>query len=300
MQDACPACRSTEAAVFVAAPADREYFNVRRVPASIVRCGACASLYQRPFPTAEEVQGLYASDYQNYTSSCVPLLSRADAAYLRRSGAAFVRQYGRDASVLDFGCGQGGFLRMLAQAGCTRLAGFDFVRYDELASLPQVRFFDSLDAIRASGARFRVIRMQHVIEHLTDLDGAMQAVAELLEDDGQIIGQTPNAAHYTSRLMGQYWGPLHFPYHTVLFSPAGLARAAARWRLELRKTGGAILPTGWALSSENIYKRVSGSRTRGRTALYTLLMALSMPLALLDLALSPDATANFDFVLSRR
>lgn len=286
--------------MFVAAPVDREYFNVRRTPASMLRCGACGSLFQQPWPTDEELRGLYASDYQNYTSSAVPLLSRAAAAYLRRRAAGFVRRYGRDASVLDFGCGQGGFLRVLAQAGCSRLAGFDFVLYDELASLPGVRFFDSLDAIRTRGTRFHVIRMQHVIEHLTDLDGCMKVLGDLLEDDGQIIGQTPNAAHYTSRLMGQYWGPLHFPYHTVLFSPAGMARAAARWQLELRETAGTLLPTGWALSGENMLKDVSGSRTRGRTTLYSLLIALSMPMALLDRVLSPEATANFDFVLTKR
>ena len=286
--------------MFVASPVDREYFNARRTPASILRCGSCGSLFQEPWPTDEELRGLYGSDYQNYTSSAVPLLSRAAAAYLRRSGARFVRRYGRDASVLDFGCGQGGFLRALAQAGCSRLAGFDFVLYDDLASLSGVRFFDSIDAIRASGARFHVIRMQHVIEHLTDLDGRMTILSDLLEDDGQIIGQTPNAAHYTARLMGQYWGPLHFPYHTMLFSPAGLDRAAARWRLQLRETAGAILPTGWALSGENMLKHACGSRTRGRTALYTVLVALSMPMALLDRVLSHEATANFDFVLTKR
>jgi SAM-dependent methyltransferase len=286
--------------VFVAAPVDREYFNVRRTPACILRCGSCRSLFQEPWPSDEEVQGLYAADYQNYASSRVPLLSRVASAYLRRGGARFVRRYGRDASILDFGCGQGGFLRVLARAGCARLAGFDFVLYRELASLSGVRFFDSVDAIRGSGLRFRVIRMQHVIEHLTDPDATMKVLGGLLEDGGEIVGQTPNAAHYTARLMGQCWGPLHFPYHTVLFSPTGLERAAGRWQLRLRRTAGVLLPTGWALSAENLWKRASGSRTRGRTALYSALMALSMPMALLDRALSAEATANFDFVLARR
>jgi SAM-dependent methyltransferase len=201
--------------------------------------------------------------------------------------------------VLDFGCGQGGFLRALAQAGCTRLVGFDFVLYHELASIPDVRFFESLAEIRASGRRFDVIRMSHVIEHLTDLDGTMGALSDLLTPTGQIVGQTPNAAHYTARLMGQYWGPLHYPYHTVLFSPRGLTHAARRWRLQLRETAGTSLPTGWAMSMDNRLKEATGSRTRGRTAAYTLLMAMFMPMALADRAFSPRATANFDFVLVR-
>ena len=44
-------------------------------------------------------------------------------------------------------------------------------------------------------------------------------------------------------------------------------------------------------------KQATGSRQRGRTIAYTLLMALSMPLAILDRVIGPRATANFDFVL---
>ena len=293
----CPACLATDAAVFVAAPADREYFNARQVPAAIMRCARCASLFQAPWPDAAEVQGFYGPDYQNYAATSVPLLAQADAAYQRFTGARFLRRYGRDAAVLDFGCGQGGFLGSLARAGCTRLAGFDFVLYGELAALRGARFFDDLDALRDSGLTFDVIRMRHVIEHLTDPDGVMGALAGLLAPGGRIIGQTPNAAHYTVRLMGTYWGGLHYPYHTVLFSPAGLGTAAARWGLRLAETTGALLPTGWAMSWENLLKARTGSRKRGRTAAYTALMALGMPLALMDRVISPKATANFDFEL---
>jgi len=53
------------------------------------------------------------------------------------------------------------------------------------------------------------------------------------------------------------------------------------------------------MSGENFLKQVTGSRRRGRTAVYTLLMAASLPLAVLDRLLAPAATANFDFELSR-
>jgi len=297
MQVRCPACLATQSSVFVERPVDREYFSERGVPASFLRCEICQSLFQDPWPTADEVQEFYSPDYQNYTTTSVPLLSNVDAAYQRQQGAAFTKRFGRDAAVLDFGCGQGGFLRVLAEAGCSQLAGFDFVLYDELVDTPGTRFFDDLDQIRASGMRFDVIRMRHVIEHLTDVDDTMRALGALLNEGGQIIGQTPNAAHYTARLMGQYWGPLHYPYHTVLFSRDGLRDAAARGDLRLTETTGPLMPSGWALGIENMLKGVFNSRSRGRTAVYTFLMALSMPMVLMDRIMSPKATANFDFVL---
>jgi len=283
---------------FVAAPADREYFNRRAVPATILRCLSCRSLYQDPWPDPDELADFYGPDYQNYTTTSVPLLAQINEIYQRRISSAFIREYGREAAVLDFGCGQGAFLRMLADAGCRRLAGFDFVLYDELTDIPDADFFDSLEAIAASGRRFDVIRMRHVIEHLADVDDTMTKLRGLLAKGGQIIGQTPNAAHHTARLMKQYWGPLHFPYHTVLFSPEGLRVAAGRWGLSLGATTGSILPSGWAISLENMYKAVSNSKTRGRTAGYAFLMAMTLPLALVDLLLSSGATANFDFRLT--
>lgn len=296
----CPACHSPAATVFVAAPKDREYFVKRARPAQILRCQACRSLYQDPWPGAEEVEGFYGADYQNYTSTPVPLLGALNGAYQRRLGAAFLRAFsapGQDPAVLDFGCGQGGFLRVLAAAGCQRLTGFDFVLYPELASFSGACFFDSLDALNASGRRFDVIRLRHVVEHLTDLDGTLRQLAGLLAPGGTLIGQTPNAGHYTADLMGSYWGPLHFPYHTVLFSPAGLGQAATRNGLVLCRTRGSLLPTGWAMSAENFLKEVTGSQRRGRTAGYTLLMGAAAPFAVLDRWLSPRATANFDFQL---
>ncbi len=294
----CPACGADQATTLVAEPIDREYYNERTISVVVQRCDGCLSLFQNPWPDAEETASFYESDYQNYTTTHVPLLSQVNDVYQRLIGQSFLKEYGADAAVLDFGCGQGSFLQVLADAGCRNLAGFDFVLYSELKDISDTRFFDNLDDIRKSGTRFDVIRMRHVIEHLTDLDETMRLLRSLLTERGRIIGQTPNAAHYTVRLMGQYWGPLHYPYHTVLFSPPGLAAATERWGLRLEKTTGSILPSGWAISLENIYKAITHSRTRGRTAGYTFLMGLTLPLSTIDLILSPAATANFDFVLA--
>ena len=298
MSNRCPACGGTEAAVFVAEPRDLEYFNARRSGAVVMRCAECRSLFQDPWPNAEEVRGFYGSDYQNYTSTAVPLLARVDALYQRRQAAAFLRRHGQQVSVLDFGCGQAGFLRALAALGCTQLAGFDFVLYDELRRTSGIAFYDDVDAILAQRQRFDVIRMRHVIEHLTELDDTMAKLRRLLNPGGRIVGETPNAAHYTSALMGRYWGCLHFPYHTLIFSTRGLERSAQRWELRLSATAGVLLPTGWAMSFENLLKARTGSRHRGRTPIYTVLMAAAMPMALLDRVMQPRATANFGFVLT--
>lgn len=295
MTIACPACASDATSPFIEAPRDREYHVEHR--ATVRRCDSCRSLFQHPQPAAEEVRGFYGADYQNYGGSSVPLLARLDAAYQRRQADAFLARHGRAARVLDFGCGQGGFLRAILAAGAEKPAGFDFVLYPELRALAGIRTFDDIDAMAAGGVRFDVIRMRHVIEHLTDHDGTMRRLAGLLAPGGRIVGQTPNGGHHTAGWMRQWWGPLHFPYHTLLYSVAGLKAAAKRWGLQLDGTSGALLPSAWSIGAENLLKALTGSRRRGRTPLYVGLMAAGMPLALLDYALNPRATANFDFTL---
>ena len=296
----CPICHGDQAAVFTDRPVDREYFNVRSNPASILRCAHCQSLFQSPWPSHDEVGSFYAEDYQNYSESTAPFFSALYAAYNCRIGKAHVSRHGTEAAVLDFGCGHGDFLRSLHAAGCRQLCGYDVVRYDGLDRLPDVRFVDELGALVETGKRFDVIRMNHVIEHLVDVDSTVSQLAELLTPSGRIIGQTPNAAHYTSRLMGTFWGPLHYPCHTALFSQQGIALAAERWGLRLVGTRGTLLPTGWALSAENFVKAMFGSTRRGRTPLYVAYMLASMPFASFDRWLAPGETANFDFVLKRR
>jgi SAM-dependent methyltransferase len=296
----CPACHASQSRMFVEEPKDREYFVTRGVPASVLRCDGCEGLFQSPWPTARETASFYKENYQMYRGSRIPLLSLIYDWQQKRTSRSFIAQYGADVSVLDFGCGQGAFLLGLERMGCRNLAGFDFSPRVESAAPTQAQFFHSLEAIRNSGRRFGIIRMNHVIEHLADLDETMSLLASLLEEGGRIIGQTPNAAHYTSRWMGQFWGPLHYPYHTVLFSPAGLRAASGRWGLEVAGTAPSPMPTGWAMSAENWIKSLFRSRREGRLAIYSGLMAASVPMVLWDCFGPARESAVFDFVLTRR
>ncbi len=213
---------------------------------------------------------------------------------------AVAEQYGMGARYLDFGCGHGNFVSALMKIGVSDVHAFDFVKYPALDRLVGLRFYPTIDDIEASGQEFDVIRLHHVIEHLTDHEGTLRRLRDLLSPRGRIVGQTPNAAHYTSRLMRSAWGPTHYPYHTLIFSPPGMSALAERAGLALKRTTSNYLPTAWSITSENLIKRAFGMKTRGRLPIYSLLLAASAPFAFLDRWLTPAASANFDFELARR
>jgi 2-polyprenyl-3-methyl-5-hydroxy-6-metoxy-1,4-benzoquinol methylase len=295
----CPVCKSPNNIAVVQYPIDCEYGIVRTQAAIINKCADCSCYYQSPMPTVEELASFYHSDYQNYVTTRNPGLAKINKLYQELLARGFEKTYGRNVSILDFGCGQGAFLKCLSKGGFEKLVGFDFVEYDETDDMKGVRFIWSLSELQQLRGKLDVIRMNHVIEHLVGHDELMPLLTSLLKPGGVVIGETPNPAHYTARLWGRFWGPLHFPYHTVLFSPHSLRKACPSWGLYFESSTGTIVPTGWALSFENLAKMRSGLTHRGRTKLYVLYMLIFSPLALLDKIVSWRMTANFKFLLRK-
>lgn len=296
----CKACLSNSNEIFIKHPKDREYFSKRLKPAKIIRCLNCQSYNQYPWPKTEELNKLYSDDYQNYVSSKIPFLSFLVKQYTKYSAKLFIKTYGKGKIILDFGCGQGVFLKSLLDEGVEDLYGFDFVEYEENKDFRDINFYYSLDDIKLLTKKFDIIRLNHVIEHFCDLDFTIKILLTLLKDDGLIIGQTPNANHYTSKLWRDFWGNLHYPYHTIIFSKKGLSVLFERHESKLIKTVGTNLTNGWALSIENFIKEKLRLKVRGRTFFYIFLILISFPISTLDHLIRPRGSANFNFFVKKK
>ena len=290
----CPSCGSNSTKLYVLDPVDREYFVERTVNSRYERCRNCLNLFQIPWPSIEETNTFYHKDYQNYVGVKAPFISVLFKKLQINSSKSFINEFGTSATVLDFGCNQGLFLESLFQLGCSNLHGFDVIEFT--VDNKNYKYWDSLNDILESEIKFDVIRMNHVIEHLPNIDSTMIKLGKLLKTNGVIIGQTPNASHYTSRLFKSYWGPLHFPYHILLFSHKGLLVHAKKWSLELQDTSKTLMPTGWSMSIENIVKPIIQKKTRGRSLYYVILILISVPMVIFDFIFIKE-TAIFDFSL---
>lgn len=295
----CPLCGSDESEVFVLNPRDYEYFMFRKVDAVLLICQHCCSIYQSPWPSVEEVKTIYPLDYQNYTRKDVPLLSSLLRYMVLLAATAFVKAHGAEKRILDFGCGDGTFVKALVANGARDVTGFE-----PNARESAVAFCDGFEIVRRvedliSRGPFAVIRMNHVIEHLSDLDESMSMLSSLLEPGGMVVLQTPNPRSFTLRLFKKFWGGLHYPYHTVLLSQTGLREAAPRWNLHVRSFTPSLMPTGWSMSLENIIKSITGSDRRGRTPMYGLLVLLSAPLAIVEKLFFMKSCSVYDCILEK-
>lgn len=240
---ACPACKSNSVHSVVEVP-DHEYGL--DYLSSYVTCGECSTLYQSPMPSDEELASFYRQNYHSMSDGGFLMSLR------HKMRIARLRDFVNEGSVvLDYGCGNGSFMRRAAAA----LSGVEFIGYEIGGHKKVTHPADRVTLVEGSLADLlgvlppcQVVIMNHVIEHLPDPLDVVSALAERLLPGGYFDGQTPNAASLEHRIFDRRWSGFHAPRHTVVFSIAGLRSLLERVNFEAISIRGAFNPAGYAVS----------------------------------------------------
>ena len=136
--------------------------------------------------------------------------------------------------VLDFGCGDGTFLRRASRAGWKSFGVEASFRPEDKAP-EDYEVFNSLDAVRSRGP-FDAITMWHVLEHLTDPLATVRELQGQLAPGGVFVIGVPDADGVQARALGADWMHLDVPRHLYHFGRTSLERL-----LSLT----ALTPFGW-------------------------------------------------------
>jgi len=112
--------------------------------------------------------------------------------------------------ILDIGCNNGVFLDILYQNGYTHLTGTDFAINREYTSeLEQngVKIYEasSLKSIPFN-SKFDFITVNHVLEHVDNIDSFIKEIKDLLTTDGYLYIEVPDASRY----IDNYFQPFSF------------------------------------------------------------------------------------------
>ncbi|MDP6952773.1 MAG: class I SAM-dependent methyltransferase [Alphaproteobacteria bacterium] len=245
-------------------------------------------------PSIAALGAAYPPSY--HAGSAAGLLQKLRDAARARPLVAALRE--RDGSLLDFGCGSGRFLQLLASrpASDHELVGYelaDSVHVAREGPLTIVRGPpDSLDANLADDS-VAVVTMNHVIEHLPDPAETLHVVLRKMRSGGLLFGQTPRAGGVEQRWFGVKWSGFHAPRHTVVFSETGLVRCLTRSGFVDTVARPAFNPAGYAVSLAARFGRLGQPIRRSGLAWYSYLAAAA-PMAAFEL-LRPDGASIMNF-----
>ncbi len=223
-------------------------------------CQGCQHLWLYPLPEPEELKDAYKNYHTHRLSSdFVPARSLRQKwleAFLRASfGYGFLgdkssfilRKVGKitasipwlrrrailavngvsgvkDGLLLDVGCGNGHYLKKMAELGWKVLG----IEPDEQAAEIARRHFGLEviprrleDAVLPKSA-FDAITFRHSLEHDPNPDELLRRCFHLLRSGGKIYVLTPNVKSFGHRLFGQRWRGLEPPRHLHLYSVSSL------------------------------------------------------------------------------
>jgi len=131
---------------------------------------------------------------------------------------------------LDFGCGAGGFLKFLREQAALAgrpldLTGHDVGSYAELLKTTDgFRILDFDEVTREPSARYDIISLIEVIEHIPEPASAIALVSRLLKPGGLLLLTTGNLDSPVARRHGIHYRYCAPEIHVSLFNPRCLAR----------------------------------------------------------------------------
>jgi 2-polyprenyl-3-methyl-5-hydroxy-6-metoxy-1,4-benzoquinol methylase len=233
---ACDFCGARDAAVVWAGLPDRDIAAEEAF--TIVRCRRCRLVYLNPRPTYEHIGRYYSPDYLPHAPDLFPPARGLLKGALRRiARSPFDRRYPGStavvpppypgASLLDVGCGAGGYLASMAELGWDV---YGIEPSPTAADLARARLGDNArvfvgraDAMSLPPARYDYITLWHVLEHVHSPTAVLEAVAPALRSGGSLRIAVPNIGSAEARVFGRRWSPLEVPRHLFHFDSDTLA-----------------------------------------------------------------------------
>jgi 2-polyprenyl-3-methyl-5-hydroxy-6-metoxy-1,4-benzoquinol methylase len=211
-QQRCYLCNSDELTV--------RHGQVRDNPdIMVLECSSCSLVFLSSFSHISEdfYKNKFSGMHEGDIDSFLRKIEKDDERRYQ-----WVKPVIANRTLLDFGCGTGGFLLKAAKSA-RKVVGVETDQRN-ISHFKEngLSVFESLDVLEARGEVFDVITMFHVLEHLTDPVGMLQRLSKILASGGQLLIEVPSADDalltlYNSQAFADftYWSSHLFTFNTA-------------------------------------------------------------------------------------
>lgn len=208
----------------------------------LMHCQDCSFIFTQDAPREEAVGTYYdTEDYVEHSDThkglVFSLYHYGRKLMLRRKRQLVGRQSGGK-KLLDIGSASGYFLNHMRQRGY-EVSGVEVSQ--KARRLCEAKFgisaFDPEWFLNEDQvARFDLITLWHVFEHVYRLGDYMDAFQRSLEPGGALIIAMPNHRSFDAKYYKEHWNAWDVPRHLWHFNPATFKRFAADHGFEIRST----------------------------------------------------------------
>ncbi len=259
----CPFCQSRP--ISIKFPYKTKFNGIKF---SYYKCEKCSTVYVDPIPDKITFKKMYAKD--KYHDNHYAVL---DMDSYRKSVQLLKKFVSKDALILDYGCGSGGFIKALKEQGLSPFgvefdsSSVSFLKSNFEIEILSVDEFLSLD----KKPLFDVIHLGDVLEHLPNPKEDIEMFLEYLKNDGLLFVEGPIEINpsivYWSALMFGAIKRLIYPNSVANHPPTHLFRSDAKQQLKfftqmddnLEILHWHVYETGWPYSKGGALKKFIAS-----------------------------------------
>jgi SAM-dependent methyltransferase len=227
----CPLCSSGQFSFI----SEIEDHALSKEKFSLYQCKNCSLTFTNPRPKIQSSHSYYA--FKNYASHQKTLASFQDLIYheirkvnLRGKLKLINRLRPEKGFLLDYGTGTGYFPREAKKDGWSVSAiepnenaienGVFSTTFSDLSKLPKE-------------AKFDIITLFHVLEHVHALKETLHHLKSLLNSEGYLILALPNCESYDAKMYGNHWAAYDVPRHLYHFNPTSTLHLASLYGYEI-------------------------------------------------------------------
>lgn len=213
----CKICNSNKTAL---------YHNFSFFP--VIICNSCGTLFAKEPPKSERLKEIYNEEYYKAWKGTAKQLTDETRKMKILTFSMYLKLLSNYATLkgknlLDIGCATGYLLEAAKKMGCN-CYGVEISPFGAKESskiFPGKIYQGTLEKARFKDARFDIITMTDLIEHVVDPVVFMEEAKRILKPNGLILLVTPNFYSWWSKILGKKWTNFK-EEHLFYFSPQSL------------------------------------------------------------------------------
>jgi 2-polyprenyl-3-methyl-5-hydroxy-6-metoxy-1,4-benzoquinol methylase len=232
----CPICNKED----IASLLHTKDYSLTGEDFQIIQCANCTLEYTDPAPSKEAIAPYY--NFPSYISHTDTKEGLVNKMYHKVRNHTLTQKTnwvqslftGHKGHLLEVGAGTGAFANSMSKKGwkVTALEPDAASRQKALENY-DINLLPIEELFQLEPAKYEVITLWHVLEHVHDLNAYMKIFHSLLKPNGRLIIAVPNYTSYDAGFYKNYWAAYDVPRHLYHFSPLSMHYLSKKHKMSI-------------------------------------------------------------------